>query len=193
MLRSNRSNKDTDDSGEVNGAYTADIPPTYEDAINHNNVGDHDKKSVDTIETLDMDEKEKKDASKISGKSQGRDWSKWTKASTYNPRNSAMWHEVYGDKLHILVLFFLYVLQGIPLGLRNSVPLVLQERGVSYKDQSVFSFASYPFSMKILWAPIVDAIFVKKFGRRKSWLIPTQMLIGELELNRYVIIFIGTI
>lgn len=32
--------------------------------------------------------------------------------------------------------------------------------------------------MKLLWAPIVDAVYSSKFGRRKSWLIPTQFLIG---------------
>ena len=113
--------------------------------------------------------------------------SKASKPSFWDPRNSYMWTETEGDKLHILVLFFLYILQGIPLGLRTSVPLVLEERGVSYNDQFRFSFASYPFSMKILWAPIVDAIFIKKFGRRKSWLIPTQMLIGGFILKRKII------
>ena len=78
-----------------------------------------------------------------------------------------------------LVLFFLYILQGVPLGLKSAVPLVLQERGVGLDDQSVFSVSNYPFSMKILWAPIVDSVFIKKFGRRKSWLIPTQTVIGD--------------
>jgi PAT family acetyl-CoA transporter-like MFS transporter 1 len=41
-----------------------------------------------------------------------------------------------------------------------------------------FSFAGWPFSLKLLWAPLVDSIFVKKFGRRKSWLVPVQYLIG---------------
>ena len=180
MLRSNRSNKEDEDLGEVNKGYTSDIPPTYEDSINHNDIKDTDKKSLDTIDTLDMDEKEKKDEVGNSEKCRSI-MSKLTKLSTYDPRNSSMWKETDGDRLHILVLFGLYILQGIPLGLRNSVPLVLQERGVSYTDQSKFSFASYPFSMKILWAPIVDAIFIKRFGRRKTWLIPTQMLIGEFE------------
>ena len=183
MLRTNRSNLKTEDEfGEVNIGYTEDNPPNYEDALNHNNVKDNDKKSDDIIESLDMDEKEKKCDDK--GKDAKESWlSKATKLSTYDPRNSYMWRETEGDKLHILVLFFLYILQGIPLGLRNSVPLVLQERGVSYTDQSKFSFASYPFSMKILWAPIVDSIFIKKFGRRKSWLIPTQLLIGKFTLH----------
>lgn len=33
--------------------------------------------------------------------------------------------------------------------------------------------------MKILWAPIVDCFYSKTFGKRKSWLIPAQILIGS--------------
>ena len=182
MLRANRSNKDSEAHGEVNNGFTPETPagnapPTYEDTINHNDIEVKDKKSADTIETLDVSENEKGDKEK-----KNEAWyKKYTKSSTYDPRNSSMWKDVDGDKLHVCVLFFLYILQGIPLGLKTSIPLVLQERGVSYKDQSVFSFAHYPFSMKILWAPIVDAIFIKKFGRRKSWLIPTQILIGNIN------------
>jgi len=195
MLRSNRSNKQNEEEfGEVNIGYTGDNPPNYEDALNHNDVKDNSKKSDDVIESLDMNGQEKKDADKKSEKESKEKWfTKATRLSFWDPRNSYMWRETEGDKLHILVLFFLYILQGIPLGLRTSVPLVLQERGVSYTDQSKFSFASYPFSMKILWAPIVDAIFIKKFGRRKSWLIPTQLLIGitMLILSQYVDVLIG--
>lgn len=32
--------------------------------------------------------------------------------------------------------------------------------------------------MKILWAPIVDSVYVNAFGRRKTWLVPVQILIG---------------
>uniref|UniRef100_A0A914NVC7 Acetyl-coenzyme A transporter 1 n=1 Tax=Meloidogyne incognita TaxID=6306 RepID=A0A914NVC7_MELIC len=34
------------------------------------------------------------------------------------------------------------------------------------------------FSMKLLWAPIVDSIYFKTIGRRKSWMVPCQYLIG---------------
>lgn len=78
----------------------------------------------------------------------------------------------------IIFLVFLYLLQGIPLGLTTSLPFILSSRKVSYSDQGTFSFALWPFSMKLLWAPIVDSIFIKRFGRRKSWLVPTQYLIG---------------
>lgn len=31
-----------------------------------------------------------------------------------------------------------------------------------------------------MWAPFVDALFIKRFGRRKSWLVPIQFLVGIL-------------
>jgi PAT family acetyl-CoA transporter-like MFS transporter 1 len=36
----------------------------------------------------------------------------------------------------------------------------------------------YPFSLKLLWAPIVDSIYSKYIGKRKTWLIPLQYMIG---------------
>lgn len=36
--------------------------------------------------------------------------------------------------------------------------------------------------MKILWAPVVDSAYIKSFGRRKSWLVPAQILIGIFML-----------
>ncbi|XP_053807552.1 acetyl-coenzyme A transporter 1 isoform X2 [Vidua chalybeata] len=78
----------------------------------------------------------------------------------------------------ILLLLVLYVLQGIPLGLAGSVPLILQSKSASYTDQAFFSFVFWPFSLKLLWAPLVDAVYVRGFGRRKSWLVPTQYVLG---------------
>lgn len=83
-----------------------------------------------------------------------------------------------GDYFNICVLVFLYVLQGIPLGLIGSVPYILTNRGVTYSQQALFSFVTWPFSVKLLWAPIVDSLYIKQFGRRKSWLVPVQYLIG---------------
>ncbi|XP_072474765.1 acetyl-coenzyme A transporter 1 [Notamacropus eugenii] len=78
----------------------------------------------------------------------------------------------------LLLLLFLYVLQGIPLGLAGSIPLILQSQNVSYTDQAFFSLVFWPFSLKLLWAPLVDAVYVRSFGRRKSWLVPTQYVLG---------------
>ncbi|XP_044058012.1 acetyl-coenzyme A transporter 1 [Siniperca chuatsi] len=89
---------------------------------------------------------------------------------------------IRGELGNVLLLLFLYVLQGIPLGLAGSIPLILQSKSISYKDQAFFSFVFWPFSLKLLWAPLVDALYFSRFGRRKSWLVPTQYLLGLFML-----------
>ena len=86
------------------------------------------------------------------------------------------------DRGNIAVLVFLYVLQGIPLGLAGAMPMLLQARKVAYKEQATFSLVFWPFSMKLLWAPIVDTVYLSSFGRRKTWLVPVQYLIGIFML-----------
>lgn len=43
--------------------------------------------------------------------------------------------DLRGDKLNIAILFFLYLLQGIPIGLTAAIPMLLQNRGATYKQQ----------------------------------------------------------
>ncbi len=38
----------------------------------------------------------------------------------------------------------------------------------------MFSFVSWPFSLKILWAPLVDSLYFKRVGQRRTWLLPVQ-------------------
>lgn len=54
---------------------------------------------------------------------------------------------------------------------------------LSYKANAIFALCSWPFSLKLLWAPLVDACFLKGFGRRKSWLVPVQALAGLLMVS----------
>lgn len=49
---------------------------------------------------------------------------------------------------------------------------------MTFTDLGLFSLAGYPYSLKLLWSPIVDSYFWRRIGRRKSWIIPTQLLIG---------------
>lgn len=89
---------------------------------------------------------------------------------------------VYLDLPNILLLIFLYCIQGIPLGLAfGSIPFLLQQN-VSYTDLGIFSLVGYPYSLKLLWAPIVDTIYSPIIGRRKSWIIPVQLCSGLLML-----------
>jgi PAT family acetyl-CoA transporter-like MFS transporter 1 len=54
---------------------------------------------------------------------------------------------------------------------------------MAYNAQAIFALCSWPFSLKLLWAPIVDACFSKKIGRRKSWLVPIQLVAGILMVG----------
>jgi MFS transporter, PAT family, solute carrier family 33 (acetyl-CoA transportor), member 1 len=82
------------------------------------------------------------------------------------------------DQKNFLLLVLLYFLQGLPMGLAmGSVPLLLKQH-VSYSQMGVFSLAGYPYSLKLLWSPIVDAVWSPKLGRRKSWILPIQTLSG---------------
>mmetsp|Transcript_4986 Transcript_4986/g.11084 ORF Transcript_4986/g.11084 Transcript_4986/m.11084 type:complete len:681 (-) Transcript_4986:225-2267(-) len=53
----------------------------------------------------------------------------------------------------------------------------------SYNANAIFALCSWPFSLKLLWAPIVDAVYFKRFGRRKSWLVPVQTLAGLIMVG----------
>ena len=84
------------------------------------------------------------------------------------------------DRRNFLLLVLLYFLQGIPMGLAGgSVPFLLKKKSsLSYSQLGVFSLASYPYSLKLLWSPIVDAIWSTRVGRRKSWILPIQLCSG---------------
>jgi len=63
----------------------------------------------------------------------------------------------------------------------GSVPFLLKEH-LSYSQLATFALSSYPYSLKLLWSPIVDSLFFKSFGRRKSWIVPMQLIVGTLML-----------
>jgi MFS transporter, PAT family, solute carrier family 33 (acetyl-CoA transportor), member 1 len=82
------------------------------------------------------------------------------------------------DQKNFMLLVLLYFLQGIPMGLAHgSVPFLLKSV-VSYSAIGVFSLAAYPYSLKLLWSPIVDAVWTPRVGRRKSWILPIQTISG---------------
>ncbi|KAI7906263.1 MFS general substrate transporter [Cokeromyces recurvatus] len=84
------------------------------------------------------------------------------------------------DYSNFILLVILYLLQGIPVGLSfGSIPFLLKAK-LSYSQIAVFSLSSWPYSLKLIWSPIVDAAYTPKLGRRKSWIVPIQILTGIL-------------
>jgi PAT family acetyl-CoA transporter-like MFS transporter 1 len=113
----------------------------------------------------------------------------------------------HNDRFNYALLIALYTLQGIPMGLSASIPFLIQQKvklmasvalpgaasvvssgasnaaaaaRLSYKANAIFALCSWPFSLKLLWAPVVDAVYFRSFGRRKTWLVPVQALAGLL-------------
>lgn len=81
------------------------------------------------------------------------------------------------------LLVALYFVQGIPVGLAfGTIPFLLKSmaKETSFTSLGLFSIATYPYSLKILWSPIVDSIYSDRVGRRRSWIIPIQLISGLL-------------
>ncbi|EPS99609.1 hypothetical protein FOMPIDRAFT_1124161 [Fomitopsis schrenkii] len=86
------------------------------------------------------------------------------------------------DRRAIVLLIILYLIQGFPVSPSvRSLPFLLREH-LSYSQLATFSLASYPYSLKLFWSPIVDAVYTPKLGRRKSWIIPMQFLVGSIMM-----------
>ena len=45
---------------------------------------------------------------------------------------------------------------------------------------AILSVAIYPFSFKVLWSCIPDAIWLPALGQRRTWIIFAQSIIGAL-------------
>ncbi|UJR11519.1 hypothetical protein I4U23_015700 [Adineta vaga] len=83
----------------------------------------------------------------------------------------------------VLMMMILYTLQGFIQGFATSIPLFLASYKASWKEQGTFSWVSYPFSCKILWAPIIDSIYSRRLGgRHQTWLVPIQITVGLILL-----------
>jgi len=58
-------------------------------------------------------------------------------------------------------------------------PLKLKDN-FNFSEIGLFSFSSYPYSLKLLWSPFVDTYYFKNIGLRKTWIIFSQLVCGCL-------------
>ncbi len=82
----------------------------------------------------------------------------------------------------VLIVLFLGFSAGLPLALSGSTLLFwTAEAGVDLKTIGLFALVGTPYTIKFLWAPLVDAIDVpvlsKWLGRRRGWLLFSQLLL----------------
>ena len=82
----------------------------------------------------------------------------------------------------VLIVLFLGFSSGLPLALSGSTLLVwMREAGVDLGTIGLFALVGTPYTLKFLWAPLVDALhvppFTQIFGRRRGWLLFSQLLL----------------
>jgi MFS transporter, PAT family, beta-lactamase induction signal transducer AmpG len=88
---------------------------------------------------------------------------------------------VYLQK-RVLIVLLLGFSSGLPLALSGSTLLVwMRESGVDLGTIGLFALVGTPYTLKFLWAPLVDALhvpfFTRRFGRRRGWLVFSQLLL----------------
>src|SRR5256884_5004614 len=82
----------------------------------------------------------------------------------------------------VLIVLLLGFSSGLPLALSGSTLLVwMRETGVDLGTIGLFALVASPYTIKFLWAPIVDALDVpllaRLLGRRRGWLLFSQVLL----------------
>jgi len=82
----------------------------------------------------------------------------------------------------VLIVLFLGFSSGLPLALSGSTLLVwMREAGVDLGTIGLFALVGTPYTIKFLWAPVVDALDVpvlsRLLGRRRGWLVFSQLLL----------------
>lgn len=100
------------------------------------------------------------------------------------PKPRATWRESMTVYLQprVLIVLLLGFSSGLPLALSGSTLLIwMTESGVNLKTIGLFALVGTPYTLKFLWAPLVDAlhvpVFTRRFGRRRGWLVFSQLLL----------------
>jgi PAT family beta-lactamase induction signal transducer AmpG len=90
---------------------------------------------------------------------------------------------------NMLICAFNGFTSGMPLWfLYQLVPAWLRDQGVDLKTIGLFALIGLPYTWKFLWAPFLDRYVPPFLGRRRGWMLITQValflsiaLIGQLD------------
>ncbi|MBL0711089.1 MAG: AmpG family muropeptide MFS transporter [Colwellia sp.] len=78
----------------------------------------------------------------------------------------------------MLICIFTGFSSGLPLFvLYQLVPGWLRDQGVSLAEIGLFSLIGIPYVWKFLWSPLMDRYSLGGLGRRRSWMLVTQLLL----------------
>src|SRR6201998_1265822 len=82
----------------------------------------------------------------------------------------------------VLIVLLLGFSSGLPLALSGSTLLVwMRQSGADLGTIGLLPLVGTPYTLKFLWAPLTDALhvplFTRAFGRRRGWLVCSQLLL----------------
>ncbi len=75
----------------------------------------------------------------------------------------------------------------LPLGFVSGLPLALTSgtlqawltvEGVDLKTIGIFTLVGLPYTLKFLWAPVMDRVVPPWLGRRRGWMVLTQLCVA---------------
>lgn len=79
----------------------------------------------------------------------------------------------------LIILGGLYLTQGIPLGVAmEALPALLLRDGASLVSLSLLPLVGVPWIVKFLWGPLVDNHWSRRWGKRRSWILPMQAIVA---------------
>lgn len=94
---------------------------------------------------------------------------------------SVDWREAILNR-RMLICIFTGFSSGLPLYiLIQLVPAWLRSEGVGLAEIGLFALVGLPYTWKFLWAPVMDRYTLPLLGRRRGWLLLSQlMLLGSI-------------
>jgi len=76
----------------------------------------------------------------------------------------------------MLICIFTGFSSGLPLYLLlNLLPAWLRSEGIDLKTIGFFALIQFPYTWKFLWSPLLDRFSIPGFGRRRGWMLLTQI------------------
>ncbi len=92
-----------------------------------------------------------------------------------------LWRVV--TRKRVLAVAVLSLSSGLPLGfVLRSMPQWLTKLGVDIKTIGVLTLVQAPYAFKFLWAPLMDRYALPFLGRKRGWVLVTQLLLAACML-----------
>jgi len=88
------------------------------------------------------------------------------------------WLTVYGNR-RVLGLLGLGFSSGLPLALiGTTLQAWMTVENVDLRVIGIFSLVGLPYTLKVLWAPVMDRFTLPWLGRRRGWIVLTQLVLA---------------